>query len=368
MTRNGHSFIHKINKMSRKINSRKVFIRLKKDPTALARLGTGVEETTIYNKKYIGSSFEAGTSRLLTGLTLEEEEKFLPPILGVSVKDNKWASSVKTYYANLRRLVPPTAEGLQLEVGMIYDNSADYDKALVEEQSESLRLKKALEKGQKVFESFKTRTKVGTPIDTLDYIIWRYCLKYNKVANTEDDAFSSPNIEFYLYSEAKMLSDQKVDFEERSKAMQIFYQIVSDNTKKSAMLYVLKDDIINYNSIPKNTKKLSTGTEVERNITLETIARELSFRFLTVAQDSNLMYQAFIEKAIDMGELRRLPNTTIIMYGSDVQLGKDMIESIAFLNASANRDLFNTLKARINLKDENVVTVETEEKETTSKE
>jgi hypothetical protein len=326
--------------------SQKVTIKLKVTSTNYARLGDNATMDFIHNKHKIGSSFEPGGTTPLRGLTFEEERKFLPNIIGVSADSDKFTAACDNYWKNISTEVPAET-GVELEIGMRYPDQAAADAAEKETVAEKVKVLEARVSNRFYVEKFDVRTKVGTPINLTDYILYRYCLRYSRVAQTPDDIFKSPKIMFYIVSQEaeRAVQDQKLRL--RRKAYQHYLDIINDRTKASNVSLLLKSRIQAYNLLPSTTTKLSTDNESNIDLTLEAMAVNYPNDFITACTDKQLIMKAFIERCIDANELRRLPNTDAIVFGDNTSLGNTVDEAIVFLTTDANKEVLNTLKARL---------------------
>lgn len=297
---------------------KKVFVRRKQKMAALP--GIDVEES----KLKIGSSYKG--SSVARGLTFMEEKRFLPAILGIDSNSPSWEQNTMEFWANITKPVPP-GDGLELEVGMYYESKEDY------EHDQNLPLNSdGIAVGLK-----------GIPLNVADYILWRYCLVYSKVANDFSKAYASPNIDFYLFNKDAEIKDKKIVLATRQKAFALFNQNIGDRDWVDYMLRVL--------IAPDKTSKvklrdLVTISEDEKDIILDGYMQNTPDKFLTLGNDKNLEMKSFIELGISCGKLVRIPNTdTITLDG--VTLGNSLDESVGFLNNPQNADTLRTLKAQV---------------------
>lgn len=327
-----------------------VWIRIKKNPADRARLGQDVDEEILYNKYKIGSGI-GQNGYPIRGLTPDEEIKFLPSILGLTNKSENWMRVVNDYWANFGKVIPTDDEGLKIEAGMWYESQEDADKAMAEEATEKRKIEEAKVRNVRYVEKFTVRASLGTPLNIGDYILYRHCLIYSEVANVPEDMDKSPKIRFYLFSKQKDTANKAISLEARRKAYIKYSESVAVPSTKGALIYLLRSDIDRYNR--ENPKKILTvSSEIEKDLTLEAIAVTYPEKFLSVVDDPMLLQKAFIERAIDAGEIRRLTNTEILYYGDNTKLGNNVVEAINFLSESQHADIFNTIKARINQKEQ----------------
>lgn len=273
----------------------------------------------------IGSSFKGNS--VLRGLTFEEEHKYLPSIIGADVSSPNWESQTRDYWINISKPVPP-GDGLELEVGLQYNSKEDYiyDRDVAKRDSNGTLVNHK-----------------GTPINIADYILWRYCLYYSRVANTFELRGMSPKIEFYLFSKSREISDKKETLNSKRKAISLMYKRISE---RDWVDYVLRVLIARDKSHTKTVSSIAKMSEDEKDILLDEYVATNPEGFLLLAEDKNLEMRSFIEQCIAMGKLTRIANTdTVTMEGTP--LGNSVIDVISFLNNPKNNETLQILKAQI---------------------
>lgn len=280
----------------------------------------------------IGSSFSSKGQDVLRGLTPEEEYKYLPDIIGTRVESDQWTKDARAYWANISRVVPPSTKdvngemigGLKLEVGRVYKSQEDedFDAACLDETQ-----------------------KKGEPISVIDYILWRYCLVYNRVANTIDVVGDSPKIDFYLYSREQEIAAKKTTGAIKKASRQLFYKQMTDRAWVDWLLRVF---IAGDDKAKIFIKDLDKSSNDEKDIILEEYADSQPENFVRFGTDASLEMRSFIELAIAKNRLSRLPNTDTIQMG-DLTLGNTVNEVIAFLANEKNSKIKDALKAQVNV-------------------
>jgi hypothetical protein len=306
-----------------KVKSKEVWIRHK---PITGSLPFQSKDAITLNK--IGSSFASGGSDVLRGLSNEEEMKYLPDVIGGNPKNEGWEKATKDYWINITKTIPPPDKdgtgGLKLEVGRTYFSQEDED-----------------------FDMYCTdeSLKRGKPISMSDFILWRYCLKYNRVANSIDDIYKSPKIDFYLYSKEEEIKAKKSNFKIIKDANQLFYSKMAD---RSWVDWVLRVFVSGDKEATIFIKDLDSTEEDEKDIELEKYVKKSPERFLTIGTDANLELRSFIELCVATNKLTRLANTDTLLMG-DVTLGNSTNEAIAFLKNPKNSKVYDTLKAQVKL-------------------
>lgn len=272
-----------------------VFIRRKK-----VRLLPGDDGNEIKTK--IGGSIS--NSGVLRAFDAATEAKYLPYIISSDPSKTDWAKETEAYWKNISVDVPDGI-GKKLEKGFKFKTEEDA-KANVN----------------------------GFPINVADYVLFRYCQVYSRVANTINDIYKSPKIRFYLHDEKIELTNKLSQAELERKAMGKYLEIYNDSIKVDAVLSVLKVGV---------GLRLSPEQKV---LALSEAFKANTEDFLTVASDEELMTKSLIEKAIIAGHLRVIPNTHTYLMGDNV-IANSREELVVKLNDENNKALKTQLEALI---------------------
>lgn len=275
----------------------------------------------------IGSAFSPRSQDVLRGLTPEEEERFLPRLIGTNTKSEHWDKATKEYWAGLSVSIPEgngENDGLKLNISFKYDSKEqeEYNKTC----------------------TYQSGLKQGTPVNISDYILYRYCLVYNRVANTFEDINNSPKIEFYLFSKEEEISLKSNVFKTVKEANQLFYRQMSD---RQWVDWVLRIFIASDKNTKIYSKDLDTISEEEKDIILGKYVQDQPSKFMEIANDKSLEIKAFIELCVASNKLTRIPNTETIVMG-ETPIGSTIGEAVIFLTNPKNANTYNTLKAQLN--------------------
>lgn len=277
----------------------------------------------------VGASFRGSST--LRGLTFEEEKKYLPDIIGVSSDSPEWAKETRNYWGNITKKCPPK-DGVELQIGLRYESQEDYDydQQLVSTKDGNLVNHK------------------GIPINLADYIIWRYCLLYSRVANNESFIGLSPKIEMYLYSKDKEVADKKKVLNSKRDAHNLYFKQIVDRDWVDFVLTVLVAQDKDPERKVSTIQQLQAMSEDEKDLLLDHYATSNPESFVVIGENKDLQTRAFIEQCIAAGKLTRIPNTdTITMDGTTI--GNSIGEAVAFMNNSKNSQALQTLKAQLKL-------------------
>lgn len=311
-----------------RVVSRLVYIRRKRTGISLPVEGEFIDESI----QKIGPAYRFKS--VLRGLEPQEEERWLPRIIGVQPTSDNWGKATEDYWAHISRVVPPNNKdgsgGLELEIGMRYETEADF---LADEQG-------------KLDEDGALLNPKGNPINPTDYILWRYCLRYSKVANSYEEIHKSAKIEFYIFSKDKDIKDKKNAFELRKEANQLLYKNLSDRSWVEHMLRVLVQSDPEAQVGIKDIPRLDDN---EKDVLLDQYASKMPASFLTYGKDRHLEMKSFIEVCVVVGLLNRIPNTQSISLDGQT-LGNTTEEVVAFLLNPQNNGVLGQLKAQAALR------------------
>lgn len=236
-------------------------------------------------KRRIGSVYVKGGD-ILKGITIAEQKKWLPEILGISPTEAGWAMQVKRYFANLTIEVPSS--------GVTLDISLDEE---------------------------------GNPINVTDYVKFRFAQAHPHVS---DDEGSSKGR--YFISDPQKEEESKVASTRLRKEAYKELILLGDDAERAVL--VLK-------AFGKTTSNLS---EQQRELELEELLEQDYAEFIRVCTDKDLDMVALIWECIEANVLRKSGNT--ILFGDEV-LGEDMEQTIRFLKTKKNSAMLLDIKAKL---------------------
>ncbi len=287
--------------------SNKIFLRRKPLTTSFYKKN---QESVDEGNWKIGASIR--NNDVCRGLTFDEEEKFLPQLLGVQPKNDNWQKVTSEYWNSISKNVPEI--GIELEIGFLYKTEED----------------------AKLGENCKEedKFKYGFPLVVVDYILYRYCLVYSHVANSINDVNKSLNIRFYLHSKAAEIKASSDTLKLKNKAYSLYLETLANRTKVENLIRLFD----------KYTNDL--GDE-EQDIILSELATTQPAKFISYATDKTLEMKSFILSCIFGQKLKRIENTETIMYGETTLIGHTLDEAVANLNSEKMVQILNTLKIQM---------------------
>ena len=281
----------------------------------------------------IGSSVKAVNEMIKNG---DELKALMPSILGLSPNStsSNWDSVVKNYWDSL--FVQIDDLGKALEVGFIYDFN-DREKRVeierlttefkeIKDDASLMKVLKSVDKNGNLVIAENKKYLYATAIEPSDYLLWRYCTVYSRVANKLEDVDKSPNIAFYLYSKGEIENARKKQSQLEDIATKKYMDLIAEETKVDEVLLVLNLDI---QGLDKD----------EKHILLKGVLKDTPEKFIKVADDKHLSIKAEIEKLINAGIFNRLDNSQVIVDTENPELviGINMTEAITFFNLDTKK-------------------------------
>ena len=319
----------------------------------MPRTGTSVFESI--NAKVLGNEprrLGSGKNAVATMLANGDELRVLMPrILSLDPRSltNNWDAKVADYWNSLSVDVVP--QGVKLEIGFKYDinddisilnkTRKDYINDLIK-RVPTIKTSKDLMEYVKGLDTNGTpnvreeeKWKYAEPINAQDYLLWRYCLVFREVANDVELVNKSGHIRFYLYDEVKANAEKKRKFVTERKASEVLSKILAEQDAVDNMLFTLRVDVEGKDSIDKG-------------MLLQEYSKREPEKFIALANDKALSNKAMIERYINAGLLKRLPNTDVIVDAGqpDIVLGNTINEAITYMNNDVNKVQVNQYAAR----------------------
>lgn len=243
------------------------------------------DDVYVEAKRRIGSVFLKGGD-ILKGLTIAEQKKWLPEILGISPTEAGWNKEVKNFYANLTVDVPQ--EGVTLNI------STDEE---------------------------------GNPINVMDFVKFKFVSAHPHVSTDEN----STKGRYFISDPQKEEAAAVADTRQRKDAYKHLIML-SDDAERSVL--VLK-------AAGVRTEGLS-AQQIE--LELEDLLEEDYSEFIRICTDKNIETVALIWDCVEAGVLRKAGNT--FLFGDEV-LGDDMDSAIRFLNQKKNSSMLLDIKAKL---------------------
>ena len=227
----------------------------------------------------------------LKGVDGEEEHKLLRRVIDVAAGHPEFGAKAKDFWASLTLRVP--FEGVELDI------SIDAN---------------------------------GEPVNAMDYIYWKWCMKHRHVAATEEEMKLDANKRFYIYDPQKDLLKRSEKVQVKKEADKEFIKVSMEESKMQMLLRVLTG------GDPDRLSKI----EIEN--TLYDYKEKNPERFLKYSLDTNLEVRFEIEDMIAKSILRKIGNQVIY---EDETIGEDMKDTITYFKNKKNSGIVNILRAKL---------------------
>jgi len=258
--------------------NRKVWIYWKPNKSAYALANSEVLDEP---PRRLGSSVTAVGKMIANSL---EQKALMPSIIGISANSPDWDKALTNYWNSLSEEIP--AGGKELDLSFNYDindtNKSEFidninknisnesgklktDNDLVDYIEKRLKnveieFKKKIEtlktienekqRDEIYNEAYKTRYdsifrieadrfKVGTPVNPFEYLLYKFCLVYSQVANTNELVGKSTNIRFYLHSEDDVKQYKEAERKSNRNRISVYSKAISDITKVENIIYAM---------------------------------------------------------------------------------------------------------------------------------
>lgn len=248
----------------------------------------------------ISAQFAAETADTLRGLSPEEEEKYLPKLLGVQVKAEQWPIVTRDYWANMS--IPVPAEGLILNITIKED---------------------------------------GEPLILGDWIKWRFICKHSEVAKNKKSVEHGHR--FYMIDVEELKKDQIGEFEIRNRTNKAFMSLQAESnlTKAKWVAEVLRkaDEKI----VGMSKDEIYMFLEKKKDEILAEIEPKEKTKFIDVVNDENLEQKSMLMEFLGRQVIEKSGNS--YYYGESI-LG-DERETILWFKNQANSRTILEMKEKL---------------------
>lgn len=292
-----------------------------------AQVGLPGDDVTVYNVK-LGSALKGRGP--LKGLSDEEEKKYLPEIINVVPSDNEWRKNVTNYWNNISEKIP--ADGLN--TGKLQGRILEFTIAF-NTQQQAKEFETLVNQEKKAEASKKGEVIEGVA----DFVLWRFAILHSKVANNFQDINKSPKILFYIYSKQNETKIAHIAFENRTKAMTLFAENLTNEKVINAVLLLFGQDLASFDTLQ------------DKHLALEALITKEPSQFIKYVEDENLNVKAFIKRAVDAKIINKPSNTDSYYYGTnnEVTLGNSLEEAVLYLKSDqdTNKGILKAIKANL---------------------
>ena len=230
--------------------------------------------------------------------TYEEEDKWMPEIVGLKVTDPGFRSAVTHYYKNLTIKVKP--DGVNLEIGFDPD---------------------------------------GNPLSIEDYLKYQFSKQHPWTAKTKEECVGAEHLQFYFEDpEAENIS-KGAKLEVTAKAYVEFAKLDEDEDKMDWLIRTVISKFPELGSLSELTK---LNVDRKKLKIAEVIQKDPTY-FLEVMNDKDLIYKAEVASMVDAGVLMKEGNK--YLNGTE-NLGS-LEGTISWMKDGNNSQDYAILKARL---------------------
>jgi len=234
----------------------------------------------------------------LKGISIEEEEKFLPSIVGVPPTHPEFANKVNTWYNNLSK--PVTKEGLRLNVS--------------------------------------TSEVTGMPEVPIDYLVYRRALADKRVANSKQQLLSDQFFTFFINDEEEEKDKKIKSLKEKETAQKEYFKVKENEALVDWVLQVFAQ------REGEKTSKYSGLSKEDKDLVLDKMVTTYPKAFVALATDKDLELKAEILSMVDYAVLTKSGNRFI--NGTEL-LGDSLDEAVAYFKSAKNQTEYVKLKAKL---------------------
>lgn len=238
-------------------------------------------------KRKLGSVFV--NSAPLRGLTHDEEEKYMPLVIGISAKSNEFAKKLSDYWKDFTIEIPHS--GIVLNIGLNEKNE---------------------------------------PINLTDWIKWRWVILHPFVAESKHTMVGQKR--FYIYDPAQEAKRTNAKIGVKKAAYREFLKVSEDPKTMARIIRVLG-----------KRNPIGMTSEEHENMLGQIIETDPE-GFFKVATDKNLEMQDLVLQLTEVEILRKVGASYLY---HDTVIGNTMEEAILFMRNSSNSLAIAEMKAKL---------------------
>ena len=269
----------------------------------------------------INYNFKVGSSMkgvdCLRGLNRQEEVKYLPSLINIFPEDTQhWLQATRDYWSNISVFIPSDEETTDNKLrGKVLQFTVAFKSPKIAEEYKLSNLEQKV----KLIQSAGGEVVEGIS----DYVLFRYCLVYGRVANSFEQIYASPRIRFYLYSRDQEMKIEHDIFQERIKATKVFLDILTDEKTVDAVLRM-------FGKKPELFESLG-----EKHLEVDKIKTSTPRLFIDYVNDKDLRLKASIKRAVELGIIYSPTNTDSYYYGADndILIGSSLLDAVLYFKS-----------------------------------
>jgi hypothetical protein len=299
-------------------------------------------------RDYIGSSIRS--SQVLAS-NRAEVEAYFPQLLGISVNNENFVTRLKQYLNNIQ--VPVNELGVTFDCSFRFNHKRDYFAFKAREEEIEMAYKKANKQSTKDLRAAlaikindlnnleSEQYAVGSPVNIIDYILYRHCLLYRDIAKDTALINCDPFVRFYLKDDAKDKERQQKLRQEINNAKRNYIEVIGDDEMFDAVYiqYCVVAGLPIVNSLL--SEKMDKESQLDKFSTSEPV------KFNSIVKDKDLRIKSLIELLIARGEFVRSQFNQNITTQDGEFIGANMKEAIAWAKNPENENVLAAFKNKL---------------------
>lgn len=299
-------------------------------------------------RDYIGSSIRS--SQVLAS-NRAEVEAYFPQLLGISVNNENFVTRLKQYLNNIQ--VPVNELGVTFDCSFRFNHKRDYFAFKAREEEIEMAYKKANKQSTKDLRAAlaikindlnnleSEQYAVGSPVNIIDYILYRHCLLYRDIAKDTALINCDPFVRFYLKDDAKDKERQQKLRQEINNAKRNYIEVIGDDEMFDAVYiqYCVVAGLPIVNSL--------LSERIDRESQLDKFSTSEPVKFNSIVKDRDLRIKSLIELLIARGEFVRSQFNQNITTQDGEFIGANMKEAIAWAKNPENENVLDAFKNKL---------------------
>lgn len=299
-------------------------------------------------RDYIGSSIRS--SQILAS-NRAEVEAYFPQLLGISVNNENFVTRLKQYLNNIQ--VPVNELGVTFDCSFRFNHKRDYFAFKAREEEIEMAYKKANKQSTKDLRAAlaikindlnnleSEQHAVGSPVNIIDYILYRHCLLYRDIAKDTALINCDPFVRFYLKDDAKDKERQQKLRQEINNAKRNYIEVIGDDEVFDAVYiqYCVVAGLPIVNSLL--SERMDKESQLDKFSTSEPV------KFNSIVKDRDLRIKSLIELLIARGEFVRSQFNQNITTQDGEFIGANMKEVIAWAKNPENENVLAAFKNKL---------------------
>ena len=299
-------------------------------------------------RDYIGSSIRSSQD---LASNRAEVEAYFPQLLGISVNNENFVTRLKQYLNNIQ--VPVNELGVTFDCSFRFNHKRDYFAFKAREEEIEMAYKKANKQSTKDLRAAlaikindlnnleSEQYAVGSPVNIIDYILYRHCLLYRDIAKDTALINCDPFVRFYLKDDAKDKERQQKLRQEINNAKRNYIEVIGDDEMFDAVYiqYCVVAGLPIVNSLL--SERMDKENQLDKFSTSEPI------KFNSIVKDRDLRIKSLIELLIARGEFVRSQFNQNITTQDGEFIGANMKEAIAWAKNPENENVLAAFKNKL---------------------